>query len=145
MQVAIETKHPTRYAGLVERRLVAMLKEFGWAGADSPARVMSFSVVALQRVQRLAPDLRLVMLVEKSRHWPVLKPMVEDHWIVGPGHRLAAAAPDLRAPTGRQRTRDPCLDGQHRATSGDLLDLGVRAVITDRPRFMMGLLDDRFG
>jgi len=25
------------------------------------------------------------------------------------------------------------------------LDLGVRAVITDRPRFVMGLLDDRFG
>ena len=62
-----------------------MLREFGWAGADSPARVMSFSYVALQRVQRLAPDLRLVMLVEKARHWPVLKPMVEDDWIVGPG------------------------------------------------------------
>ena len=145
VQVAIETKHPTRYAGLVERRLVAMLQEFGWAGADSPARVMSFSVVALQRVQRLAPDLRLVMLVEKSRHWPVIKPMIEDHWIVGPGIGSLERHPTFArrlADSGREIhvwtvNTDPQLD--------TCLDLGVRAVITDRPRYMMGLLDDRFG
>ena len=32
VELAIETKHPTRYAGLVERRLVQLLDEFGWAG-----------------------------------------------------------------------------------------------------------------
>src|SRR4051812_22616653 len=39
VDLAIETKHPTRYAGLVEKRLVELLAEFGWAGADSPVRV----------------------------------------------------------------------------------------------------------
>ena len=38
VELAIETKHPTRYAGLVERRLVQLLDEFGWAGKASPAR-----------------------------------------------------------------------------------------------------------
>ena len=30
VEVAIETKHPTRYSGLVERRLAEMLRHFGW-------------------------------------------------------------------------------------------------------------------
>ena len=30
IEIAIETKHPTRYGGLVERRLVEMLRDFGW-------------------------------------------------------------------------------------------------------------------
>ena len=37
VELAIETKHPTRYAGLVERRLVELLDDFGWAGPESPA------------------------------------------------------------------------------------------------------------
>ena len=57
--MAIETKHPTRYAGLVERRLVGLLDEFGWAGAGpgaSPVRVMSFSQLSLRRLRQLAPE-----------------------------------------------------------------------------------------
>ena len=30
VEVAIETKHPTRYGGLVETRLVELLADFGW-------------------------------------------------------------------------------------------------------------------
>ena len=71
VELAIETKHPTRYGGLVERRLVEQLRHFGWHRPGSPARVMSFSYTALQRVQRLAPDVPLVMLIEKARHWPM--------------------------------------------------------------------------
>ena len=33
VELAIETKHPTRYAGLVERRLAETLAAFGWTGA----------------------------------------------------------------------------------------------------------------
>src|SRR5512133_1096883 len=47
IELAIETKHPTRFGGLVERRLVEALADFGWSGAGSPVRVMSFSYVAL--------------------------------------------------------------------------------------------------
>ena len=93
VELAIETKHPTRYAGLVERRLARLLDEFGWAGADSPVRVMSFSWVALRRVRRLAPDLRLVML----RRQPVVvvpHPALRRQRLGGrAGHRGGPRAP----------------------------------------------------
>jgi glycerophosphoryl diester phosphodiesterase len=140
VELAIETKHPTRYAGLVERRLVEMLKEFGWHDEGSPVRVMSFSYVALQRVQRLAPALSLVMLVEHARHWPVLRPLVDDDWAVGPGidtmRRHPAFARRL-ADSGRE------LHVWTVNTEGDVdtcVELGVRAVITDRPGFVLDLL-----
>jgi glycerophosphoryl diester phosphodiesterase len=141
VQLAIETKHPTRYGGLVERRLVEALAEFGWSGPDSPVRVMSFSYVALQRMQRLAPGMRLVMLIEKARHWPVLKPVLEDGWILGPGiqqltkhprfaEKLAHSGRDLHVWTvNTEEQLDLCLS------------LGATAVITDRPRDMLGWLD----
>jgi len=141
VELAIETKHPTRYAGLVERKLVEMLTEFGWHEAGAPVRVMSFSYVALQRVRRLAPALRVVMLVEHARHWPVLRPLVDDDWIVGPGIATLRKHPAFArrlADSGRE------IHVWTVNTEGDLrtcLDLGVQAVITDRPRFVLDLLD----
>jgi glycerophosphoryl diester phosphodiesterase len=140
IQLAIETKHPTRYGGLVERRLVEALAEFGWTGPDSPVRVMSFSYVALQRMQRLAPGVGLVMLIEKARHWPVLKPVLEDGWILGPGiqqltkhprfaEKLAHSGRDIHVWTvNTEEELDLCLS------------LEATAVITDRPRDMLDWL-----
>jgi glycerophosphoryl diester phosphodiesterase len=69
LELAIETKHPTRYAGLVERRLIEMLDRFGWAhpriGSESPVRVMSFSWLSLRRMRVLAPGLRTVLLMDR--------------------------------------------------------------------------------
>lgn len=65
----IEIKHPTRYAGLTEARLVELLTEFGLAGRrlhpnGRPAvRVMSFAEVSMRRMRRLAPELDLVYLM----------------------------------------------------------------------------------
>ncbi|MEU4390802.1 glycerophosphodiester phosphodiesterase family protein [Kribbella sp. NPDC023855] len=69
LELAIETKHPTRYAGLVERRLIEALDRFGWAhpriGSESPVRVMSFSWLSLRRMRVLAPGLRTVLLMDR--------------------------------------------------------------------------------
>lgn len=69
IELAIETKHPTRYAGLVERRLIEALDRFGWAhprvGSESPARVMSFSWLSLRRMRALAPGVRTVLLMDR--------------------------------------------------------------------------------
>lgn len=141
VEMAIETKHPTRYGGLVERRLVDTLGDFGWDRAGSPARVMSFSLNAVNRVRRLAPGLPVVMLVEKAHHWPVLRPMVEDDWIIGPGIKELRDHPGLGrhlVKAGRE------IHVWTVNTEDDLrlcLDLGVSAVITDRPGYMLGLLD----
>ena len=140
VELAIETKHPTRYGGLVERRLVEVLGDFGWDRAGSPARVMSFSYNAISRVRRMAPDLDVVMLVEKAHHWPLLRPLVGDDWIIGPGITELKDHPGL----GRYLTRD---DREIHVwtvnTAEDLnvcLDLGVTAVISDRPAHMLTLL-----
>jgi glycerophosphoryl diester phosphodiesterase len=140
VELAIETKHPTRYGGLVEKRLVELLGEFGWLGPDAPVRVMSFSYTALQRVERLAPDLRLVQLIEHARNWPMLSRVIGRDWIVGPGveelrdhpklgRRILAAGHELHVWTVNSRTElDLCLT------------LGVRAVISDRPGYILDLL-----
>ncbi|MGC4113027.1 MAG: glycerophosphodiester phosphodiesterase family protein [Nocardioides sp.] len=142
VELAVETKHPTRYGGLVERRLVEALAEFGWAGADSPVRVMSFSYVALQRMQRLAPGLRLVMLIDKARHWPMLKPVVEDEWILGPGIEALTKHPRFAQKMADDH-RDVHVWTVNTEEQLDLcLSLGVGAVITDRPSAVIGWLDE---
>lgn len=137
VELAIETKHPTRFGGLVERRLVDELRHFGWHRAGGPARVMSFSYTALQRVERLAPEVPVVMLIEKARHWPVIKPVLEPGWILGPGigqltkhpgfaRKLARTGRDLHVWTvNTEEQLQLCLD------------LGVKAVITDRPAYLL--------
>jgi len=69
VDLAIEAKHPTRYAGLVERRLIDLLDRFGWAhppaGQRSPVRVMSFSWMSVRRVRELAPGLETVYLMDR--------------------------------------------------------------------------------
>jgi glycerophosphoryl diester phosphodiesterase len=69
VRVVIETKHPTRYAGQVERRLAEVLASYGWArsrnGRPPPVRMMSFSQLALARMRQLAPDVPRVLLVEE--------------------------------------------------------------------------------
>ena len=94
VEIAIETKHPTRYGGLVEKRLVEMLRDFGWDRIGTPCRVMSFCCTALQRVERLAPGIPLVMLVDKARSWPLLRTDDRARLDGRPGHRRAARQPE---------------------------------------------------
>lgn len=69
IELAIETKHPTRYSGLVERTLIETLDRFGLGhprvGTISPIRVMSFSQQAVRRISVLAPSIPTVFLMER--------------------------------------------------------------------------------
>jgi glycerophosphoryl diester phosphodiesterase len=143
VEVAIETKHPTRYAGLVERRLVELLADFGWTGADSPARMMSFSYNAVARVRKLAPRLPVVMLVEKAHHWPVLRPMVGDDWIIGPGIKELRDHPGLGRHLVKEGREIHVWTVNTEADLDLCLGLGVTAVITDNPGLVLELLDAR--
>jgi glycerophosphoryl diester phosphodiesterase len=133
VELAIETKHPTRYAGLVERRLVRLLDEFGWAGADSPARVMSFSWVALRRIRRLAPELELVMLVDSRTAWYRTRPFVDHDWGAGPGIEMVREHPELIAKIADHGTRISCWVVNDEADVDLCLRLGIDGIITDRP------------
>ena len=141
VEVAVETKHPTRYGGLVEKRVVEMLRDFGWDQPGSPVRVMSFSFTALQRVERMAPDVQIVQLIDRAQYWPMLRRVIGKDWIVGPGiaelrehpklgRRITSAGHDLHVWTVNTKDDlDLCLDN------------GVKAVISDRPAYMLELLD----
>jgi glycerophosphoryl diester phosphodiesterase len=138
VELAIETKHPTRYGGLVERRLVETLDRFGWAhpGPDrsSPVRVMSFSLLALRRMRQMAPGLPLVFLADR------MLPMLRDGLLsrgvdtAGIGVDLLRAHPDL---PHRLHQRGHAV---HVWTVDDpddvvrCLDAGVEAIITNRPQ-----------
>src|SRR3954462_11796198 len=68
LDLAIETKHPTRYAGLVELALGELLARFGLTHAENGhcrARVMSFATTGLRRVHTLAPELPTVYLLRR--------------------------------------------------------------------------------
>ncbi|MBM9458703.1 glycerophosphodiester phosphodiesterase [Nocardioides sp. zg-536] len=145
VEMAIETKHPTRYGGLVEKRLVEMLRDFGWDRAGSPVRVMSFSFTALQRVERLAPEVQLVQLFDKPNQWPMLRRVIGRDWRVGPGIDLLRQHPRLRESLARSG-RDVHVWVVNTAAELEVcLELGVKAVISDRPRYISDLLDRREG
>lgn len=145
VELAIETKHPTRYAGLVERRLVELLAEFGWTGAEAPVRAMSFSWVAMSRVRRLAPSLPVVLLLDKAYSWRLTSAIREQDWIAGPGIDLLREQPRF----ARRLTRDGLRMHVWTVNTAEDLDLcrrlGVEAIITDRPRAALdhyGVRDD---
>jgi glycerophosphoryl diester phosphodiesterase len=141
VELAVEVKHPTRYAGRVERDLISLLDEYGWAprrhGEQSPVRVMSFSASAVRRVRRLAPGLRTVFLMEPFVYRARAGALPRGVPIAGPSIEIL-------------RTRPEAVRRWHRAghevhvwtvdAADDFelcLSLGVDAVITNRPRAML--------
>jgi glycerophosphoryl diester phosphodiesterase len=145
VRVVIETKHPTRYAGQVERRLAEVLARYGWArrrgDSPPPVRVMSFSQLALVRMRQLAPDVPRVLLVEER---------IPMRFLSGALPRgVQAMGLDLRVLRQHPGYAERLHDRGHRLhvwTVDDLADvdlcvsLGVDAIITNRPRAVLAHL-----
>ena len=133
VELAVETKHPTRYAGLVERRLVQLLDEFGWAGKSSPVRIMSFSWVALRRIRRVAPDLDLVLLMKAPSQWYRSRPFVDNDWLAGPGIEFVREHPGMIRRIVASGVRVHCWTVNDAADIDLCAELGIEAIITDTP------------
>jgi glycerophosphoryl diester phosphodiesterase len=145
VRVAIETKHPTRYAGQVERKLAQVLADYGWAhrrrDVPPPVRVMSFSHLALARMRQLAPEVPRVLLVEERiplRYAQGALP--KGVAVMGLDVRLLRRHPDYAA-----RLHDK--GHQMHVWTVDEMDdvdlcvrLGADAVITNRPRAVLAHL-----
>ena len=144
VELAIETKHPTRYAGLVERRLVDLLEHFGWAhprlGRTSPVRVMSFSQMSLRRMRMLAPSVQTVFLMERV-------PLRFRDGTLPPGVHIAG--PSIEVVRAHPRYVERVQRRGHEVhvwtvdDVGDVAlcrDLGVDAIITNRPRRVLDTL-----
>jgi glycerophosphoryl diester phosphodiesterase len=145
LRLLIETKHPTRFGGEVEDKLVAMLRSHGLdrPSADAPVSVavMSFSALAVRRMRELAPALDTVFLTE------LFTPGLRDGRlpfgakIGGPGVRLVKANPGVVAKLHERGHRVYVWTVNEPHELDLMLEIGVDAVITDRPRFML----DRLG
>ena len=140
VEVAIETKHPTRYAGLVERRLVALLDEFGWAGAGSPVRVMSFSTLGLRRLRALAPDLRAVLLFERVPLRYRDGSLPEGVAISGPSIEIVRAHPGYVERCARHGHAVHVWTVDTAEDVDLCIGLGVQAIITNRPARVLDAL-----
>lgn len=145
VQVAIETKHPTRYAGLVEMRLTELLRRLDLHRPDgegwSAVRVMSFASSSLRRVHVLAPDLPTVLLMRRV-------PVRHRDGSLPP--RTAIAGPSLTALRLQPRFVERAQALGHRvhvwtvnepADVEFVAELGVDAIITDRPAQVLRQLD----
>lgn len=133
----IETKHPVRYGGLVESKVLAELARHGLASpasADhSRAVVMSFSATAVWRVRRAAPLLPTVLLGEASRYLGGGAATTVGATAVGPSIRTLREHPEIvdRAAAAGRATY--CWTVDDRADVELCRDLGVGWIATNHP------------
>lgn len=99
VKVFIETKHPVRFGGLVEARVLETLERYGLASpaSSSHARavVISFSPAAVWRVRRAAPLLPTVLLGESSHYLGGGAARTVGATAVGPSIQRLRADPEL--------------------------------------------------
>ncbi|MFC7217987.1 glycerophosphodiester phosphodiesterase [Streptomyces polyrhachis] len=144
VELAIETKHPTRWAGQVEERLVALLREYGLdrppAGEAPAVRVMSFSARSLQRVRERLPQVPTVYLTQ------FLLPRYRDGSlppgvrIAGPGLRIVRSSPEYVARLHRAGHQVHVWTVDEPEDVELCARLGVDAIITNRPRQVLAQL-----
>ncbi|MFJ9739351.1 glycerophosphodiester phosphodiesterase [Streptomyces sp. NPDC101166] len=141
VELAIETKHPTRWAGQVEERLLELLGRFGLdapaTAADSAVRIMSFSARSLHRVHAAAPTLPTVYLTQ------FVSPRLRDGrlpagvGIVGPSIRVVRAHPAYIERWKRAGHQVHVWTVNEVEDVDRCVGLGVDAIITNRPRAVL--------
>ncbi|EGX55557.1 glycerophosphoryl diester phosphodiesterase [Streptomyces zinciresistens K42] len=141
VELAIETKHPTRWAGQVEDRLLLLLKRFGLdapaTAEDSPVRVMSFSARSLHRVRAASPTLPTVYLMQ------FVSPRLRDGRlpagvrIAGPSIRIVRSHPAYMERLKRAGHQVHVWTVNEPEDVDLCVELGVDAIITNRPRAVL--------
>ncbi|MEV6977710.1 glycerophosphodiester phosphodiesterase family protein [Kitasatospora sp. NPDC093806] len=155
VDLAIETKHPVRFRGRVESELLRTLDRFGIGGAGTGAdpdaaptgpraRIMSFSSLALARVTAAAPQYPRVFLFERGlalrgRLRPGA-PLPGGAWIAGPGIDLVRARPGLVTRLRELGHQVHVWTVDEPADVELCLELGVSAIITNRPAEVLAQL-----
>ncbi|MBI1759187.1 MAG: glycerophosphodiester phosphodiesterase [Actinobacteria bacterium] len=144
VRLFVETKHPTRYGGLVEQQLVQVLRYFGLDRPDdrdgSPVVMMSFAAAAVRRVRTLAPGLPTMVLLDRLLAVRRSGRLPTGVVWSGPGLHVVRAVPDyvqrVKARGGRVYvwTVDEAPDIEL------VRSLGVDAIATNRPTEVLARL-----
>jgi glycerophosphoryl diester phosphodiesterase len=141
----VETKHPVRYGGLVETKLVAMLSRYGMARPrskeDSQVVMMSFSGRAVRRIREHTTSLPTVLLLENLSvtRWDGKLPSYAD--LTGPGVHVLRADPEYveRARAFGHETYVWTVDDPDDIALCERL--GVRYLATNSPATTMAMLN----
>ena len=149
VRLAIETKHPTRHSARVERALLDDLRRFGLLRGGRPVergglpgvRMMSFSTTAVRRVQTMAPELPTVQLLQRMPTSSARALLLRPATAIGPGVAMLRRHPELVKQAHAAGTDVHVWVVNEPEDVDFVLNLGVDAVITDRP----GALLDRLG
>ncbi|GAA2819336.1 glycerophosphodiester phosphodiesterase [Saccharopolyspora taberi] len=145
VRLFVETKHPVRYAGLVEAKLVALLARHGLNAPEdkqnSPVVMMSFSSAAVRRVREAAPRVPTVLLFDRlpKRLGSGMLPPWADH--AGPDVRLLRRHSDYVARAAEHGHDTYCWTVDDPADVELCARAGVRYVATNRPADTRSRLD----
>ena len=141
IRLLIETKHPTRYGGLVEKELVRLLQRFGWALA---ARLGRRRAVAGHhhelRPDRPAPgpaagpSVPLVLLLLRETPFRRDGSLPAGVHTAGPGLKLLREEPGYVERAHAAGNRVFCWTVDEPADIELVSGLGIDAIITNRPR-----------
>ncbi len=144
MRLLVETKHPTRFGGEVEERLVEVLRRHDLDKPDPSGvsvTMMSFSFTAVRRVRELAPDLPVVQLLELLPPWLRYGRLPAGAAIAGPSVRLVRSHPWLVRRLHQQGNQVYAWTVNTPVEVDLVLERGVDGIISDRPRYVL----DRLG
>jgi glycerophosphoryl diester phosphodiesterase len=135
----IEIKHPTRYGGRTEARLVELLTEFGLdrrvldANGRPAVRVMSFAEVSMRRMRRLAPELDLVYLMGRLPRRYRDGSLPAGVRIAGIGMQIVRTDPGYVARAHARGHQVSVWTVNEPVDVQRCLDAGVDSITTDRP------------
>jgi glycerophosphoryl diester phosphodiesterase len=145
VRLFVETKHPVRYGGLVEAKLVALLHRYGMARPrskeDSQVVMMSFSSRAVRRIRGHTDTLPTVLLLDQLSvtRWDGTLPPYADH--TGPGLHILRTDPDY-VERARSHRHDTYVWTVDEPTDVALCaKLGVRFLATNSPATTRDLLN----
>jgi glycerophosphoryl diester phosphodiesterase len=145
VQLQVETKHPSRHGGRVERALLDLLTRYGLAAPSNPAAarvwVLSYALSSLRRVHALAPGLPTVLNTDFVLPWLLGGRLPAGVCGLGVGLRAARTCPGMIRRV-RQRggwvqvfTVDQTHDIDY------LAGLGVDGIISNYPARVLHRLD----
>lgn len=145
IRFAIETKHPVRFGGYVERELADVLARHGLDRPRSdgvhPVRMMSFSRMAVVRMRKLVPMVPTVFLMDRI-WWPYrdgsLPPGV---FAAGPSIEVLKSHPGYVSRVHALGGRVHVWVVDEKQDLDLCLEQGVDAVISNRPGTILDWLD----
>lgn len=133
VRLAIETKHPVKTGGAIERELAKLLKRFGIAADRERVMTMSFSRLAVTRAAGLLPGLDHVFLLEDEQKFMSLTHLPRAAGFIGPDVSVVLNDPTFVERSHAQGTKVYVWTVDDPMVADRCRQLGVDALATNRP------------